>query len=174
MEEDLRSSGAGLRGFKSHPRHHLRLFIFSIVVVAEPLYTKTTNWRNCKLCSMGCAAFGLQAGCASHNKQINQGLKPCQPLPQQSYKSPLCLIDVGLILASVGTENWFFECTMCTLFGFERGKPNKREGQLNSGKKSAGGNQNKKQNKKQTEKRNKRTNKKQRKKGVEATVKSTR
>jgi hypothetical protein len=23
MEEDLRSSGAGLRGFKSHPRHHL-------------------------------------------------------------------------------------------------------------------------------------------------------
>jgi hypothetical protein len=22
MEEDLRSSGAGLRGFKSHPRHH--------------------------------------------------------------------------------------------------------------------------------------------------------
>ncbi len=27
MEEDLRSSGAGLRGFKSHPRHHLMLIL---------------------------------------------------------------------------------------------------------------------------------------------------
>ncbi len=26
MEEDLRSSGAGLRGFKSHPRHHRATF----------------------------------------------------------------------------------------------------------------------------------------------------
>ena len=80
---------------------------------------------------------------------------------------------MGFILASDATENWlFFEMHLYTLVGFERGKPNKREGQLNTGNKSAGGNENKKQNKKQTEKRNKRTNKKQRKKGVEATVKN--
>ena len=36
MEEDLRSSGAGLRGFKSHPRHHC----FLIIIHAETFITQ--------------------------------------------------------------------------------------------------------------------------------------
>jgi len=36
MEEDLRSSGAGLRGFKSHPRHHSKILIRGLIP-GEPL-----------------------------------------------------------------------------------------------------------------------------------------
>jgi hypothetical protein len=35
MEEDLRSSGAGLRGFKSHPRHHYKVIKLSKSYMAE-------------------------------------------------------------------------------------------------------------------------------------------
>jgi hypothetical protein len=37
MEEDLRSSGAGLRGFKSHPRHHYARLSRGLIF-SRPLY----------------------------------------------------------------------------------------------------------------------------------------
>jgi len=54
MEEDLRSSGAGLRGFKSHPRHHYGK------IYSEGLNTHSIVEE--KFCSLGKSFFFFLIG----------------------------------------------------------------------------------------------------------------